>query len=224
MLPSTDPVARKSTLSTAFTLPFTLPLIVTVLASRSARILAVLADGEAVAAELDRALDVAVDGEIFFADDFAFDADGLADPCDDATFGVADFVGHVMTPPGHSPAKAGHYVTMRSFAIALVRLYRRCCRPAPERRRAAGIPIRKSPSASVRPSFSRAARRGATLRSPIPSAASRTSRCSITIARSWISERPSASIRRSPGHSPIAARCTERSRTSTRPSPTSRAC
>ena len=58
-----------------------------------------LADGEAVASELDRALDVAVDGEILLADDFAFDADGLADPRDDPAFGVADFVGHVMTPP-----------------------------------------------------------------------------------------------------------------------------
>ena len=34
MLPSTEPVARSSTLSTARTLPFTLPLIVTVLATR----------------------------------------------------------------------------------------------------------------------------------------------------------------------------------------------
>jgi hypothetical protein len=35
-----------------------------------------------VTAELDRALDVAVDVEVFFADYFAFDPDGLADPRD----------------------------------------------------------------------------------------------------------------------------------------------
>jgi len=51
-----------------------------------------------VASELDRALDVAVDGEILLADDFAFDADGLADPRDDPAFGAADFVGDVTTP------------------------------------------------------------------------------------------------------------------------------
>ncbi len=45
-----------------------------------------LADGEAVAPELDRAFHVAVDGEIFVADDFAFDSDGLADPCHHAAF------------------------------------------------------------------------------------------------------------------------------------------
>ena len=55
--------------------------------------------------------------------------------------------------------------------------------------------IPKSPSASVPPSSSRAGHGAPTWPPPTSSAASRMSRCSITIARSRTSARPSGSIR-----------------------------
>ena len=79
MSPSTDPLSRMSTLSLAVTLPVTSPSTMTAFANTCALISPVRTDRQHVVAQLDRAFDMAFDGQIFAAVQLALDDDRFAD-------------------------------------------------------------------------------------------------------------------------------------------------